>query len=603
MAPKKPAPQTKAQGEAQAAKAERDAKAAKAQRDAQAAKERYETRSRRLAEEEERRKGQAKPEDKQPEGEANSDEEMKDGKRTKTQKPTEKKQKSSDKEQFHDTKALAKLWQKHYVMIDRFEDEYHHLREKMIQFEEEKEDVTIVTLQNALAKANEAYLNYSKSQDDIVESNDLHPEDSRVPSMCERNSELIADLKKLEDAILEISAYMERQRYEEEQSHSRDQAQKSSDVNATMQTLPMQLLYAQGYNARQIGIYFNGSSSKSYSTFLNNWKTVENDFRGRPRVELFRQLKKCLSGQVRTLIIEIPDSETAVDEAFEKLNRLYLRPLKSVLDAYRQVIDVPAMKEGTQDDYRNVYHKFVSIESVNKLYDINDTTSKALWIISNTMKKFNAKTENEWWKWMKRNYFNPDARLQYNVSEACMQSFLEYQIEVGIPYGHTSPMEKLDRENRRMQMRNETRPRNDNLPRRRVISSTFTNRRQNQCFICEKTNHITAHCRAKEWKPEEELLHIAQHKKLCRGCFEPFTRAHSCNARCDRCNRRHLTRLHDVVERQFPYEKQLNARAMGESSSGSTFKPKFGGRNQSNDYAPRKDETRGGQYVGTGKGE
>ena len=173
MAPKRPAPQTKAQREAQAAKAERDAKAAKAQRDAQAAKERYETRSRRLAEEEERRKGQVKPEDKQPEGEANSDDEMKDGKRTKTQKPTEKKQKSSDKEQFHDTKALAKLWQKHNVMIERFEDEYHHLREKMIQFEQEEEDVTIATLQHALAETKEAYLNYSKSQDDIVESNDL----------------------------------------------------------------------------------------------------------------------------------------------------------------------------------------------------------------------------------------------------------------------------------------------------------------------------------------------------------------------------------------------------------------------------------------------
>ena len=229
MAPKRPAAQTKAQKDAQAAKAERDAKAAKAQRDAQAAQERYESRSRRLAEEEEKRKGKAKPDPKQPEGEASSDDEMKDGKRTKTQKPTEKKQKSSDKEQFHDTRALAKLWQKHNVMIDRFEDEYHHLREKMIQFEEEREDVTIVTLQHALAKANEAFLNYQQSQDDIVKSNDLHPEDSRVQSMCERNSELIADLKKLEDAVLEVSAYVEKQRYEEEQSHLRDQAPKSSD--------------------------------------------------------------------------------------------------------------------------------------------------------------------------------------------------------------------------------------------------------------------------------------------------------------------------------------------------------------------------------------
>ena len=159
MAPKRPAAKTKAQKDAQAAKAQKDAQATKAQKDAQAAQERYEKRSRRLAEEEEKRKGKAKPETKPPEGEANSDDEMKDGKRTKTQKTSNKRQKSSDEEQYHDTKALGKLWQKHYVMIDRFEDEYHHLREKMIQFEQEKEDVTIATLQHALAKANEAYLN------------------------------------------------------------------------------------------------------------------------------------------------------------------------------------------------------------------------------------------------------------------------------------------------------------------------------------------------------------------------------------------------------------------------------------------------------------
>ena len=198
MAPKPPAPKTKGQ------------------RDAQAARERYETRSRRLAEEEQQRNSEAKPEAKQAEREENSDAEMKGGKRTKTQKPSEKKQKSSDKDEPHDTKALSKLWQKHYVMIDRFEDEYHHLRERMIQFHQEREDVTIVTLQHALAKANDAFFNYTKSQDDIVDSDDLDPEDDRIKDMCERNSALNEDLKKLKDAILEIAAHEEKLIYEKE---------------------------------------------------------------------------------------------------------------------------------------------------------------------------------------------------------------------------------------------------------------------------------------------------------------------------------------------------------------------------------------------------
>ena len=526
-------------------------------------------------------------------------------KRTKKQEPqSKKKAKVDDKEgstnedesdhdikhddpSIHDTREMSKLWKKHYALYDRFMDEFDYLKQKMKEVNDGDEDVTIITMKNALEAAKLAQYNYIQSQDNILDSDDLRDDDPRILSMRKENSNVTAQMRLTENAILEAVSQVENDAAKNDKVHSDDQTDKEVKTSADAMSssmLPIQLCRPY-YDARKDGIVFDGSSAKAYSTFLNGWQSVVAEYAkfGRPKIDLFRQLKRCLVGDAKRLVMEIPESEAAVDEAFDIMDRLYLRPFKAVLDAYKEMTCM-TMKDdvsGSQNDYMQIYRKFVTVQKVRNLYKIDEKTSNALWMISNTMRMFTPKMENDFHRWMKKNYSNEHAELKYDVSEACMQSFLEYGIEIG--HGHSSN-DFTKKQDKQFQFKDKFVQRLDKKPyykpsfNKPVISSTFNTHVMHYCAIC-KGKHGTHNCPNINDMTPQSLFRVVRQNRLCWGCYQHVSGYHPCRIRCTKCNGRHSNKLHFSV---VNYHNERNGGAPYNRKSG------YGMQKQQTGYLPRR---------------
>ena len=137
------------------------------------------------------------------------------------------------------------------------------------------------------------------------------------------------------------------------------------------------------FSAKKEGITFDGSNPREYQNFVEGWRIVEDHFDqwGQSKISLFRELKRALSGNARKLIEDIPESDHALDDAFEALNNIYKRPLQCVLDIYKKLLDAPR-SNGSQEDYEAAYRRYISVENVRTKYKITEETSNTLWMIA-----------------------------------------------------------------------------------------------------------------------------------------------------------------------------------------------------------------------------
>ena len=132
------------------------------------------------------------------------------GKRKKKQADKPKKHKPS----YKDTKLLSKLWKKYDIAFDRYKDEWFILRDKLDDYRNDIEDVTIATLQNALQVTKQAHYNYQISQDNLLDCDDLDMDDDRIRDMREENTDATKNLRLFENTVLEVAADAERRHAE-----------------------------------------------------------------------------------------------------------------------------------------------------------------------------------------------------------------------------------------------------------------------------------------------------------------------------------------------------------------------------------------------------
>ena len=337
-------------------------------------------------------------------------------------------------------------------------------------------------------------------------------------------------------------------------------------------------VYYPHYDPKKDGITFSGTNSRDYAAFLIGWKTVEAEFekRNKPKIELFRQLKKCLSNDPLELIKDIQETEDAVDAAFEILNEYYRNPLDGILATLK------ALSSGGKGSCNSshasvweVYKKYLAAERAKELFGLDSETEAAMLLIAQTHLNFTADMEARFKKYLIEYCQDPGSPLQYHIDRKTMSKFLQYVLKT------TSKTEQHKKQDNR-----EPGPSagGNNRPfRKHSASATFSTVSGKACALCNKAGHSTQVCYELRKKDPGYLLTFSRKKRLCQACFEPFAAGHSCGVTCKRpdCGDRHMTRLHDVVrQHEADFKSGSRANSGGQSRQFSARSPMDAGQKQ-----------------------
>ena len=136
---------------------------------------------------------------------------------------------------------------------------------------------------------------------------------------------------------------------------------------------------------------------------------AEFEKRGKPRIELFKQLKKCLSSDPRDLIKDIPETDDAVEAAFEILNGYYLQPLEAILETYKALIGgEDGLNGSSHEACWRVYKCYITAEKSSELFHLDAETDRTLHLIAETSKNFKPEMEAKFKKYLLEHCHDPE---------------------------------------------------------------------------------------------------------------------------------------------------------------------------------------------------
>ena len=373
---------------------------------------------------------------------------------------------------------------------------------------------------------------------------DLDEDDDRVEALDVEIRTARREFKELRKRILPLA----------EESRADAASIVSAASSQAMQT--MIPVYYPHYDPKKDGIVFSGTNSKDYSSFLIGWKTVESEFekRNKPKIDLFRQLKKCLSGDPLELVKDIPETETAVDFAFDILNKYYKRPLDGILETYKALASLEKKScKLSHNSFWELYKKYLAMEQARNLFELDSETEAALLMMAQASVTFTPEVEGKFKKYLLEHCHEPDTKLQYKISRATIADFLQYML-------HTTEKEKSGEASNsgkrpRSDLAEAHVPERNKEARKRTLPATFSSTVTRVCLVCGK-NHFTFNCYELRSRDPSWILQLTRKKNLCQACFKPFQPGHSCNIACTLpgCGGRHINRLHEVVlqrEKEF----------------------------------------------------
>ena len=349
-----------------------------------------------------------------------------------------------------------------------------------------------------------------------------------------------------------------------------------SITGSVQQVLPP--MYYPYYDPKKDGITFSGTDSRDYASFLIGWKTVEAEFekRGKPRIELFRQLKKCLSGDPRDLVKDIAETDDAVDAAFEILNEYYLQPLDGILGTYKTLIGgEDGLIGSSHESCWKMYKRSITAEKSNELFNLNAETEATLLLIAAATKNFKPDMEIKFKKYLLEHCYDPESPLQYKITRKTMGQFFQYCLKTT----QKKPAEGTKKTEAKEWESSSSSNNGSKFFKKSSAAATFTTTTANKCRFCHRTGHQVKDCYKFKSSSPGEILKYTSELKLCRACFEPFSSRHQCQVQCqvNGCGRRHLTQLHEVaLEHERRYEKG-GPRTSGGFAQQRSNHPSFGG--------------------------
>lgn len=475
---------------------------------------------------------------------------------------------------FEEDKQIGLLFRKAGMVFEDVNHSLGRVAKAWEAFEESgSKDSLHGPLRHGLDDCHNSLFRLHEIRESLLEHSELEEEDYRLQN-------LVADIFKVrqtfEDLRDKVTMAMEARQEE------------LASVHSAAHTLPV---YYPPYDPKKDGITFSGTNSRDYATFRIGWLIVEEEFkkRGKPSIELFRQLKRCLSNDPLDLVKDIAESPDAIKSAFSYLDENYYQPLEGMMATIEAISSGgKGSCKGSREEVWNVYKRYLYAERAAKLFNLTMEQENAILLLSHAHITFSASMETKFKRFLLDNCVDADSPLQYEITRTTMTKFLKYTLD-------TAPRSSGEDKRRPESPSPSLSGKGDKKSGKFSLSSVFSARGKEKCAICGNSGHSAPTCRQLDKKSPEWVLKCTRKEKLCQGCFQPYSKDHRCSVACSRqgCGQRHLTRLHDVVVEHEKLSKSgfrssgsdISTSSQGRSPGG------FGSRFQFKKPAPPGDKS------------
>ena len=489
-----------------------------------------------------------------------------------------------------DSEELARLWKQFQSAENNWVNERDIAKNDLGKFTRKEGSVDADWMNRVLFNLKDAHVDVRNCKEEVIQCKDITYSDERIAWLENVVKDITQDFREIENTVLQLiesrrsnvnvdnpqpkestDGAMQNPLNPTTETQSHVETLKLPSTTPNMAYVPLQA-FRPLFSARKEGISFDGSSPRLYQNFCEGWKTVEAHFRewGQSNIALFRELKRALSGRAKKLIEDIPESEIAITDAFKVLNNIYKRPLLSVIDTYKKLMDAPK-STGSQQDYEEMYRRYITVGKVRNMYKISEETSNAVWMIAATLRAFTPKMEQDFLRYVMKHHIDSSSPLQYKITSDVMEEFMAFEIKSAQRVDVNQ--EKRSYSNNRFKGRSnvgtsDRRYASASFPRGRpVISKTFKVHDSKFCKICKKRGHESQECKNTRNMTPAELLRLAKSEHLCTACLTEFKfikdHLQTCKGTCQKCGRRHITMLHDVLDEEFKKKEERNKRFNG----------------------------------------
>ncbi|GFQ85683.1 DUF1758 domain-containing protein [Trichonephila clavata] len=257
-------------------------------------------------------------------------------------------------------------------------------------------------------------------------------------------------------------------------------------------------------------------------------------------IQKLQYLRGLLLSEPANIIKHIPITETAYNEAWEKLLARYDKKKQIMFSLIKTFMEQPSFNDINTSNLRNIAD--TSDEVIRGLKSIDTKAeSRDVWLIYILLQKVDSKTRQEW------------AQFSNNIDFPTFESFIEF----------------LNNRCTYLELYNES-----------VIyeKQPFVNKSKfNNNFKCSccKMNHLVFKCLKFKEMSVKERKQFVNKQKLCMNCLsDKHTESH-CNSTftCHFCKKRHHSLLYDNNFKNYAMSSNKSHHAQGQNQIGNDTNP------------------------------
>ncbi|GFX81304.1 DUF1758 domain-containing protein [Trichonephila clavipes] len=251
-------------------------------------------------------------------------------------------------------------------------------------------------------------------------------------------------------------------------------------------------------------------------------------------IQKFQYLRGLLLSEPANIIKHIPITETAYNEAWEKLLARYDKKKQIIFSLIKTFMEQP-FTDTNSHNLRNIAD--TSDEVIRGLKSIDTKAeSRDVWLIYILLQKVDPKTRQEW------------AQFSNNIDFPTFEAFIEF----------------LSSRCTYLELYNE----NVTYEKQPYINkSKFNN--SLKCSYC-KMNHLVFKCSKFKEMSVKERKQLVNKQKLCMNCLSDRHTESHCNSTftCLFCKKRHHSLLHDSNFKNYAMSANKSHRAEGQKQTG-----------------------------------
>ncbi|GFT76069.1 integrase catalytic domain-containing protein [Trichonephila clavipes] len=274
---------------------------------------------------------------------------------------------------------------------------------------------------------------------------------------------------------------------------------------------------------------------KDWPSFKDLYVSLVHDNMCLSNIQKFQYLRSLLLSEPANIIKHIPITETAYNEAWEKLLARYDKKKQIIFSLIKTFMEQPSFNDTNSHNLRNIAD--TSDEVIRGLKSIDTKAeSRDVWLIYILLQKVDPKTRQEW------------AQFSNNIDFPTFEAFIEF----------------LSSRCTYLELYNE----NVTYEKQPYINkSKFNN--SLKCSCC-KMNHLVFKCSKFKEMSVKERKQLVNKQKLCMNCLSDRHTESHCNSTftCHYCKKKHHSLLHDNNFKNYAMSANKSHRAEGQNQTG-----------------------------------